>query len=81
MYEYSMARTRALLTPTERQYIDGQGTDQQRYEAISRARARITEELSTDVTLLEENHPELLSELREVVCDGDPDAIGEGEGA
>jgi hypothetical protein len=40
-----------------------------RYQAISEIRSRINEELSTDVEVLKENHPELLEELREVVCD------------
>lgn len=63
-----MARTRALITPTERQHISGEGTDQQRYEAVSRVRRRVRDELSADVELLEEHHTELLEELREVVC-------------
>ena len=64
-----MARTRALLTPTERRHIAGEETDQQKYEAVSRARSRIKEELTKDVELLEEHHPDLLEELREVVCE------------
>lgn len=69
-----MARTRALLTPSEREHIDGRGTDQQRYEAISRARSRITDELPLDVALIAKNHPELHGELVDVVCDDDPTA-------
>lgn len=65
---WRMARTRALLTETERQQIAGEHTDQRKYEAVSRVRARVEEELTTDVELLEEHHPELLEELREVVC-------------
>jgi hypothetical protein len=42
-----------------------------RYQAISEIRSRINEELSTDVHLLEEHHPELLAELRDVVCKDD----------
>jgi len=62
-----MARTRALLTETERRQIAGEESDQRKYEAVSRVRARIEEELTTDVELLEEYHPDLLEELREVV--------------
>ena len=72
-----MARTRALLTPSEREHIDGQGTDQQRYEAISRARGRITDELPIDVALIAANHAELYAELVDVVCDDDPTAAFE----
>jgi len=66
---FGMARTRALLTETERHHIAGEGTDQQKYEAVSRARSRIADELTKDVELLEEHHPDLLEELREVVCE------------
>lgn len=64
-----MARTRALLTETEREKIAGEGEDQRRYEAVSRVRRRVKDELTTDVEILAEHHPELLEELREVVCD------------
>lgn len=65
-----MARTRALMTDTERQYIarDVDVTDSKRYQAISRVRDRF-EELEQDVETLEEHHPDLLEELREVVCE------------
>jgi len=43
--------------------------DQRRYEAVSRVRGRVNDELTTDIELLEEHHPELLDELREVVCE------------
>jgi len=61
---------RALLTDAERRHISGEsGRDQLKYEAVSRVRSRVQEELTKDVAVLEENHPELLEELREVVCD------------
>jgi hypothetical protein len=66
--DLGMARTRALLTETERRQISGEQSEQRKYEAVSRARARIDEELTTDVELLEEHHPDLLDELRDVVC-------------
>lgn len=63
---------RALLTDGERRHISGEsGNNQRKYEAVSRVRSRIEEELVTDVEILEEHHPELLEELREVVCDVD----------
>jgi transposase len=66
-----MARTRALLTEADRELIaERRDTDSNlRYQAISRVRGRIHEELPEDIELLREHHPELLAELREVVCD------------
>ncbi|WP_114578542.1 hypothetical protein [Saliphagus sp. LR7] len=69
-----MAKTRALLTETEREQIAGEHSDSRRYQATSRVRRRIEEELTQDIEVLEEHHPDLLEELREVVCeDGDPE--------
>jgi hypothetical protein len=65
-----MAKTRALLTETEREQIAGEHGSDRRYQATSRIRSRIQEELTDDIEVLEEHHPELLDELREVVCDG-----------
>lgn len=68
--EYQAGMARALLTDGERRHISGEsGEDQRRYESVSRVRNRIQEELTTDVEILEEHHPELLEELREVVCE------------
>ncbi len=64
-----MAQSRALITETEREHIEGKHGDRRKYEAVSRVRARINDELTVDVDLLREDHPELLDELREVVCD------------
>ena len=66
-----MARTRALLTERDRELLSDEEGGNRRYQAISEIRSRIVEELSTDVELLEENHPELLKELRDVVCEDD----------
>lgn len=63
-----MAKQRALLTETEREQIAGADGDQRRYEATSRVRRRVEEELTVDVEVLEEHNPDLLEELREVVC-------------
>lgn len=63
---------RALTTERDRRQIAkvGDTTDSERYQAVSRVRRRINENLGEDVELLKEHHPELLEELREVVCDG-----------
>nr|WP_321164385.1 hypothetical protein [Halolamina sediminis] len=59
----------------------GENVDEDlRYQAISRVRRKIDDELTTDVEVLRENHPELYEELRQVVCD--PEGINtssEGE--
>lgn len=66
----SMAKSRGLVTDTEAARISGEDDvdDQKRYQAISRVRRRINERLPQDIEMLEEHHPELLEELREVVC-------------
>lgn len=63
-----MAKQRALLTETEREQLAGEHGDQRRYEATSRLRRRLEDELTTDIEILEEHNPELLEELRDVVC-------------
>ncbi|MFC3958936.1 hypothetical protein [Halovivax cerinus] len=65
-----MGRYRAIMTDTDRDYISREGdpSESQRLQSISRVRSRINEELATDIEVLEEHHPELLEELREVVC-------------
>jgi len=67
----AMTRRRALLTDRERELIAGEGDDSQRYVAISRVRTKIEDELTDDLTILQENHPALYEELRKVVCEGD----------
>lgn len=62
------SKTRALLTELEREQIAGQHGDDRRYQAASRARSRIRDELAEDVSVLEDHHPDLLEELRAVVC-------------
>lgn len=64
----SMARTRALLTERDRELIASDSGENRRYQSISEVRSRINDELPRDVRILEEHHPELLRELREVVC-------------
>lgn len=67
----NMARSRGLITDTERERIAQQVNieDSKRYQAISRVRRRINEELPQEIELLAEHHPELLEELREIVCE------------
>lgn len=67
----TMAKTRALITDTERERLAGMADveDIKVYQAKSRVRRRIQEELTFDVEILAENHPDLLKELREVVCE------------
>lgn len=64
-----MAKTRALLTETEREQIAGKHGDNRKYQAASRVRRRIEDELTTDVEVLREHHPDLYNELREAVCE------------
>lgn len=66
-----MARGRALLTDTEREQLAGDHGEQRKYEAVSRARARIRDELVTDLKLFAEYSPELAGELQSVVCSTD----------
>jgi hypothetical protein len=65
-----MARTRAIITETERKYISREVrvSENRRHQAISRVRDRL-DELRWDVSVLEKHHPQLLTELREVVCE------------
>ncbi|WP_079255082.1 hypothetical protein [Halococcus hamelinensis] len=65
-----MAKTRAMLTETEREQIAGDHGRDRRYQATSRIRRRIGDELTRDVEVLAEHNPELLKEIREVVCEG-----------
>ncbi|MCG1007249.1 hypothetical protein LQ367_11655 [Halorubrum lacusprofundi] len=65
-----MTMGRALLTDRERELIEGESEsdDDLRYQAISRIRRKIEGEMTTDVEILREHHPDLYEELREVVC-------------
>ena len=63
-----MARTRALLTETERNHLRSEDANSQQYQAISRIRNRIDDELATDVDILRKHNPELYEQLRVTVC-------------
>lgn len=69
------------MTDTERVRLSGDEDCEasKRYQAASRVRRRIREELLRDVRILDEHHEELLTELRGVVCpgDGEEDLAGE----
>lgn len=67
--QQSMAKSRAMLTETEREQIAGEHGRERKYQATTRIRRRIEDELVRDVEVLEENHPDLLEELRDVVCE------------
>jgi len=64
-----MTRRRAILTDTERELLTADEKSDRHYQAVSRVRRKINEELTEDIRLLDENHPELLRELREAVCE------------
>lgn len=64
-----MARGRGLMTDYERESLAGEHGDQRKYEAASRVRARIKEEVSEDIELMLEHNPDLLEDLRDVVCE------------
>jgi len=62
---------RALTTDRDRHQIaHAEGvSDSEHYQAVSRVRRRIDENLAEDIELLAEHHPGLLEELRDVVCE------------
>ncbi len=64
-------KSRGLITDTERERITGDADveDEKIYQATSRIRRRIKEELPKNIETLREHNPQLLEELREVVCD------------
>lgn len=64
----TMATGRGILTDGEYRYLRGDEGDQRRYEARSRVRARINQVVTEDVEFLAEHEPDLLEELRDVVC-------------
>ena len=64
---------RALTTNRDRNQLArvGEITDSEHYQAVSRVRRRIRENMAEDIELLQEHHQGLLKELREIVCKGD----------
>lgn len=66
-----MVQRRALMTERERELIGNSDDvpDDLRYQAISRVRRKINDELTTDIAILAESHPQLFTELQETVCE------------
>lgn len=69
--DVGMGRYRAVMTQTDRDYIfgDEETSEHQVQQSVSRVRSRITKELPKDIEILREHRPDLLEELREVVCE------------
>jgi hypothetical protein len=59
------------MTETDREYISEENdpTDRQVDQSVYRVRKRINEELPKDIELLKQHRPDLLEELREIVCE------------
>ena len=64
-----MAAGRGILTEYERECLAGEHQKQREYETRSRVRSRLDGPLAEDVQHMKEHDPELLEELREVVCE------------
>lgn len=66
-----MGRYRALMTDTDRDHISGESepTQEQKDQTVYRVRERIRTELPHDIELLREHRPDVLEELKEVVCE------------
>ena len=63
-----MSTGRGILTDYEKKCLAGKTKKQRQYEARSRVRSRIDGPLKDEIEHLREHDPELLAELREVVC-------------
>lgn len=74
----NMPFRRALMTKRERELIAGDDDDDLRYQAVSRVRRKINDELTADVEILRESHPDLYDELREVVCEPEGNSTSSG---
>jgi|AntDeeMetagen681_2_1112603.scaffolds.fasta_scaffold00190_3 hypothetical protein len=67
----SVTDSRTLMTDRDRKQIarvEGV-SDSEHYQAVSRVRRRIRENMAEDIELLREHHQGLLKELRDVVCE------------
>ena len=64
-----MSTGRGILTGYEKDCLAGQTEKQREYEARSRVLSRIDGPLKDDVEHLREHEPDLLDELRAVVCE------------
>lgn len=63
---------RAILTDREKEILRGEAdvSEKYYYRVVTRVRQKI-EQLEEDLSVLDENHDTLGSEMREVVCDKD----------
>lgn len=66
-----MSTGRGILTEYERDCLAGEHPKQREYEARSRVRSRINDPLKKDINHLEKHDPDLLEELRDIVCERD----------
>jgi len=66
-----VTNSRALTTDRDRNQIAriDEVTDSEHYQAVSRVRRRIKENMTEDIEILKQHHPNLLEELRDVVCE------------
>jgi hypothetical protein len=64
-----MSTGRGILTGYERKCLAGEEEKQREYEARARIRSRIDGPLAEDIDHLKKHDPELIEELRDVVCD------------
>jgi len=67
----SVTDSRTLMTDRDRRQIariEGV-SDSEHYQAVSRVRRRLRENMAEDIELLREHHQGLLEELRDVVCE------------
>lgn len=63
-----MTEGRGLLTEREREALAGDDSDSYKYKTRTYFRRRL-EKVEADIEVLAENDPELLQELREIVCE------------
>ena len=61
---------RAILTEREREILSGEDDVSQGYyyRVVSRVRDKV-EQLEDDLEVLDEHHPKLAAELREIACE------------
>ena len=69
----AMTEGRGLLTEREREALAGEDSDSYKYKTRTYFRRRL-EKVESDIELLDEHDPELLNELRRVVCERELDA-------
>ena len=68
----TMTEGRGLLTEREREALAGEDSDSYKYKTRTYFRRRL-KKVESDIELLDKHDPELLNELRNVVCERGPD--------